>query len=170
MLLINAGTETTSSLLATTVRALAERPDLQARLRSDPDRIPEAIETLLRADGPFQFHYRWTPSDTTLGDTHIPARSRVLLMWAAANRPSTDTPVGEPAEPEAAGRAPHFAFGRGIHFCIGAHLARLEAHIALKQLLANTTSFTLHPKNPPIRRPSIFLRRHISLPVVMEAS
>jgi len=170
VLLVNAGTETTSSLLATAVRTLCERPDLQAQLRSDPGQIPEAIEDILRDDGPFQFHYRWTPNDTTLGDMLIPANSRVLLMWAAANRPSMGRPIPESTELDAAGRAPHFAFGRGIHFCIGAHLARLESRIALERLLGSTTSFSLDPERPPIRRPSIFLRRHTSLPVVVEPS
>jgi len=168
VLLINAGTETTSSLLATAVRTLAQTPDLQAHLRSHPERIPDAIEDFLRDDGPFQFHYRWTPRDTTLGNMQIPADSRVLLMWAAANRPSPQAPVAGSAEPDSSrGQAPHFAFGRGIHFCIGAHLARLEARIALERLLARTASFSLDTAHPPIRRPSVFLRRHTSLPVVL---
>jgi cytochrome P450 len=170
VLLINAGTETTSSLLATAVRALAENGDLQRELRSHPASIPNAVEALLRDDGPFQFHYRWTPSDTTLGGVRIPAKSRVLLMWAAANRPLPDNRPDPSSGSEPPDRSPHYAFGRGIHFCIGAHLARLEVRIALRRLLAVTSSFSLEPDHPPIRRPSIFLRRHLSLPVVVRAS
>jgi len=167
VLLINAGTETTASLLATAVRTLASSPSLQKQLRSNPDRIPDAIEDFLRDDGPFQFHYRWTPSDTTLGSVAIPANSRVLLMWAAANRPSPLAPDLDEQE-ASKGKAPHFAFGRGIHFCIGAHLARLEARIVLERLLAQTASFWLDSDHPPIRRASVFLRRHASLPVVLQ--
>ena len=170
VLLINAGTETTSSLLATAVRTLASRPELQDELRANPTCIADAIEELLRDEGPFQFHYRWTPSDTTIGKTSIPANSRVLLMWAAADRPSSVEPIDQNSERLVRGPAPHFAFGRGMHFCIGAHLARLEATIALERLLSRTSAFSLDPDHPPIRRPSISLRRHLSLPIRLVAS
>jgi cytochrome P450 len=169
VVLVSAGSETTASLLATAIETLARDPALQQRLRLDPDRIPAAIEDILRADGPFQFHYRWAPADTSLGGTRIPARSRVLLMWAAANRPSPTEPNPAPRGDDR-GPAPHFAFGRGLHFCIGAPVARLEARIALEQLLGRTTSITLDPEHPPTRRPSIFIRRHASLPVITVGS
>jgi cytochrome P450 len=162
VLLVNAGTETTASLVATTIRTLAEQPDLQAELRRNPDRLGDTLEAILRDDGPFQFHYRYAPSDTVLGDTDIPAGSRLMMMWAAAN-----------AGTDAAGRAegervpPHFAFGRGLHFCIGAPLARLEARIAIERLLAATSSIALDPGRAPRRRPSILIRRHTSLPLVV---
>jgi cytochrome P450 len=167
VVLVSAGSETTASLIATAVRTLARDSDLQERLRQDPERIPDAIEEILRADGPFQFHYRYAPADTTLGDTHIPARSRVLLMWAAANRPRPGTAESPPA-PDSRGPAPHYAFGKGMHFCIGAPVARLEARIALEQLLARTAAIALDPDRPPMRRPSIFIRRHRSLSVTIE--
>lgn len=169
VLLVNAGTETTSSLLATSVRTLATRLDLQEHLRSNPEDIPEMIEDVLREDGPFQFHYRWTTADVVLGDYRIPAHSRVLLMWAAANRPSVRGSVEKSEAPDDRAQAPHFALGRGVHFCIGAHLARLEGRIAIEQLLARTSAFTLDPERRPVLRPSIFLRRHVSLPVFVKA-
>jgi len=159
--LFTAGTETTQSLTATTIDLLARNAGRQAALRAEPDRIPDALEDVLRTDGPFQFHYRWTPQDTQLGDTAIPAGSRVLLLWSAANQGSA-TPVGDRVPP-------HFAFGRGIHFCIGSALARLEARVMIEQLLARTSSFRLDPERPPRRRPSIMLRRHASLPLLLEA-
>lgn len=164
--LFTAGTETTQSLTATTIGLLARDADLQASLRAAPDRIPDALEDVLRVDGPFQFHYRWTPHDTALGDTAIPAGSRVLLLWSAANQ-GADVQVGERAAGERV--PPHFAFGRGIHFCIGSALARLEARVMVEQLLARTTSFRLDPEHPPRRRPSIMLRRHASLPLLLDA-
>ena len=88
-------------------------------------------------------------------------------MWAAATRPS---PGGSDETPDPSGDrgpAPHFAFGKGLHFCIGAPVARLEARIALEQLLARTTSIALVPDRPPTLRPSIFIRRHASLPIVV---
>jgi cytochrome P450 len=90
-------------------------------------------------------------------------------MWAAANRPSPLAP-GLDESDVSKGKGPHFAFGRGIHFCIGAHLARLEARIVIERLLAQTTSFSLDPGSPPIRRTSVFLRRHTSLLIVLQAA
>jgi len=168
VLFINAGSETTSSLIATAVKTLGQRPDLQEHLRSNPKQIPDAIEDFLREDGPFQFHYRWTTTDATLGDQRIPAHSRVLLMWAAANRPSTGESAVGPTERGDMHQAPHFAFGRGLHFCIGVHLARLEARVAIERLLVRTAAFTLDPDQPPTLRSSIFLRRHASLPILID--
>ena len=162
VVLISAGSETTSSLLATAVETLARTPELQAHLRSSRDRIPGAIEDFLRDDGPFQFHYRWTTTDTALGGMHIPARSRVLLLWAAANRPAPDEPIASDVA-DAATPAAHLAFGRGLHFCIGAPLARLESRVAIEQLLARTSAILLDPDHPPTQRPSIFIRRHKTL-------
>ena len=88
-------------------------------------------------------------------------------MWAAANRPRPGTVENSPA-PDSRGPAPHYAFGKGMHFCIGAPVARLEARIALEQLLARTNAIALDPERPPTRRPSIFIRRHRSLPVTLE--
>jgi len=163
---VTAGSETTASLLATAVETLARDQELQERLRRDPDAVPHAIEEFLRADGPFQFHYRYTPAAAELGGMTIPAESRVMLMWAAANRPAPDG-VADAADDDS-DIVSHFAFGRGLHFCIGAPLARLEARVAITRLLERTTSITLDPEQPPTRRPSIFIRRHASLPVVVE--
>ena len=167
---VSAGSETTASLLATAIETLARDPELQERLRQDPSGIPDAIELMLREDGPFQFHFRYVPNDTSLGGTVIPAGSRVLLMWAAANRPAPGAAEWSAVVSESdSGRIPpHFAFGRGIHFCIGAPVARLEARVALTRLLAATRSFAIDPDSPPTRRPSIFIRRHATLPLVVE--
>ena len=174
LILVSAGSDTTASLLASSVETLTRDLELQERLRGDPTLIPGAIEDILREDGPFQFHYRATPRDTMLGGIPIPANSRVLLMWAAANRPGPDkaadptvttTELSDGTDDR--GPAPHFAFGKGLHFCIGAPVARLEARIAIEQLLARTASITLDPDHPPTRRPSIFLRRHASLPIIV---
>lgn len=162
--IFSAGTETTSSLIATTIETLARDADLQHRLRAEPARILDALEAVLRDDVPFQFHYRRTTAEVTLGDVRLPAGSLVLLMWAAANRAAPDDRSGD----RAAGDGVHFAFGRGLHFCIGAPLARLEARIAVERLLARTSRVALDPDHPPVRRRTIFLRRHVSLPILTE--
>lgn len=165
--LVSAGSDTTASLLATATERLARDRELQARLRANPDQIPDAIEAILRDDGPFQFHYRYAPHDTVLGDVTIPAHSRVMVMWAAANLPDPDSHA-DPDTETGARQQPHFAFGRGIHFCLGAPIARMEGRLGIEQLLAATTSITLDPANPPTRRPSIFMRRHRSLHIEVE--
>jgi len=165
---VTAGSETTASLMATCIETLARDPHLQSQLRANPELIPNAIERILRDEGPFQFHYRYTPVDTELGGVSIPAHSRVLLMWAAANCPMPNSENSlEPFDLEAR-PAPHFAFGRGLHFCIGAPVARMETRLALERLLAATSSIEFDPDSAPTRRPSIFIRRHATLPVVVE--
>lgn len=164
--LFSAGTQTTSSLIANAIETLARRPDLQGRLRTDPRRIPDALDDILRDDGPFQFHYRWATTGATLGDVSIPAGSLVLLMWAAANRPASGEPGSGPEDDNAG--ASHYAFGRGLHFCIGEPLARLESRVALEGVLARTSRVALDPHQRPARRRSILLRRHASLPVTLE--
>jgi cytochrome P450 len=166
---VTAGSETTASLMATCIETLAREPQLQGRLRAEPALIPNAIERILRDSGPFQFHYRYTPEDTTLGGVAIPAHSRVLLMWAAANRPAPGVEDTDEFDLEAK-PMPHFAFGRGLHFCIGAPVARMETRLALERLLAATTSIELDPESAPTRRPSIFIRRHATLPVIVESA
>ena len=167
VVLVSAGSETTSSLLATAVETLARNPELQQRLREKTEQIPFAVEDFLRDDGPFQFHYRWTTTDTELGGVEIPAGSMLLLMWAAANRPEP----GTTHQPHDGSMPPqHYAFGKGMHFCIGAPVARLEARLALERLLARTASFTLDPDRPMTRRPSIFIRRHAGLPIIVESA
>jgi len=163
--LVSAGSDTTASLLATATERLARDPDLQDHLRTHLEEIPDVMEDTLRADGPFQFHYRYAPHDTELGGVAVPAHSRVMVMWAAANLPD---PEGKPAVDTR--QQPHFAFGRGIHFCIGAPVARMEARLSLEHLLSTTSSITLDPEHPPTRRPSIFMRRHRSLHIQVEPS
>ena len=168
--LVSAGSDTTASLLATATERLAREPGLQDRLRAHPDEIPDALEAILREDGPFQFHYRYAPHDTVLGGVTIPAHSRVLVLWAAANLPDPDAaPEGTDTDTDPRPQ-PHFAFGRGIHFCLGAPIARMEGRIGVERLLAATTSIRLDPEHPPVRRPSIFMRRHRSLHLEVEPS
>ena len=167
LILVSAGSETTASLLATATEALARDLDLQARLRAEPEGIADFLEETLRTSGPFQFHYRYAPADTELGGVAIPAHSRVLMMWAAANRPAPGVLEATTGADLDGRRPPHYAFGKGMHFCIGAPVARMEARLALEQVLARATSIALVPDDPPTRRPSIFLRRHARLPVVL---
>lgn len=163
--LLGAGTETTTSLIGRAVLQLARDDDRQERLRANPEDLPKFIEEMLRLDGPFRFHYRSTPHETELGGVTIPAGSRVLLMWAAANLDEAYFDHPDEFDPQRAALRSHFAFGRGLHFCIGAPLARLEARIALEGLLRATRGFVLDPDGSPSFRNSIFVRKLDRLPL-----
>jgi cytochrome P450 len=167
--LLSAGGESTTSLLGNAVRLLAEHPDLQGQLRENPDQIPIFIEEALRLEPPFRYHMRVVRRDTVLGSVDIPAGSTVLLLWGAANR---DASVFErPDEIDLQRPVPrrHVAFGRGIHHCVGAPLARIEARVVLTVLLECATSITLDPEHAPQWANSLMVRRHEQLPVKLVA-
>lgn len=166
--LLGAGTETTTGLIGRTGLHLATHPDLQQTVRTDLSLVPALLEEMLRFDGPFRFHYRAATRDTELGGVAIPKGSRVLLMWAAANLDADFFDHANEFDLYRQLARSHFAFGRGMHFCIGAPLARLEARYAVEHLLRATKSFGLDPNREPSYRPSIFLRRMAHLPLAIE--
>jgi cytochrome P450 family 144 len=163
--LLSAGGESTTSLLGNAVRILAEDQGLQQHLRQNPGEIPVFVEEALRVESPFRYLMRSVPKDTTLGSVEIPTGSTVLLLWGAANRdPSV---FDRPDEIDLHRRVPrrHVGFGRGIHHCVGAPLARIEAHKVLTVLLERTSDITLDPEDPPVWCNSLLVRRHDRLPL-----
>ena len=165
--LLSAGSETTSSLIGSAIQMLAADDAWQSRLRSEPARIPDYIEEVLRLQSPFRFHYRSARRSSRLGGVEIPAGSRVLLMWGAANRDESYVDHPDELDIDRPVLRSHFAFGRGIHFCIGAPLARLEAHVAIERLLARTSRVQLDVDRPARLRRNIFLRRFAQLGVIV---
>jgi cytochrome P450 len=167
--LLSAGGESTTSLLGNAARILAEDQELQQRLRQNPEQIPTFVEEALRLEPPFRYHMRSVPKDTTLGAVDIPAGATVLLLWGAANRDAAE--FERPDEVDLQRQAPrhHVAFGRGIHHCVGAPLARIEARNVLTVLLERTSSITLDPEHPPRWVNSLMVRRHEQLPVRLVA-
>jgi cytochrome P450 len=166
--LLSAGGESTTSLLGNSVRILAERPDLQQQLRNDPDRIVVFIEEALRVESPFRFLPRHTPRATRLGEVDIPGGTTVLLLWGAANRDAAEFACPDDVRLDRPVPRQHLAFGRGIHHCVGAPLARIEARVVLTALLARTTSFRLDPDDGPEWVDSLQVRRHARLPIILE--
>ena len=162
-ILLSAGGESTTSLLGNAVRLVAERPDLQDHLRGNPELIPRFVEEVLRLESPFRYQMRSVTRDTTLGGISLPADATLLLLFGAANRDATE--FDRPDEIDLQRHQPrqHLAFGRGIHYCIGAPLARVEARIVLSVLLDRTTSITLDPDHPPRWVQSLIVRRHEEL-------
>jgi cytochrome P450 len=170
-LIVSAGGESTTSLTGTAVRILAERPDLQDRLRRKPALIPSFVEEACRIDPPFRGHYRHVLSDTDLNGVEIPAGSTVVLVWPAANRDPDVFSNAEDIHLDRPNPRQHVGFGWGIHLCVGAPLARIETKVALEQLLARTASFLVDPASQPLRHHrSLMIRRLVELPLILEAA
>ena len=165
LLFLAAGGESTTSLLGSAVRILADDQALQTTLREQPDLIPAFIEEVLRLESPFRFHLRSTPKDTVLGNVPIPSGSTVLLFWGAGNR-DPETFIN-PDNIDLTRPRKHITFGRGIHTCIGAPLARLEALTVLQLLLASTSRIALDPADSPQWVNSLQVRRYQKLPVIL---
>ena len=168
MVLVGAGGETTTALIGNAIRMLAEQPALQDELRRDIGRVPAFVEEVLRLESPFRFHPRSAVRDTELGGMAIPAGALVALCWASANRDETIFARPDEFVLDRPNVRLHLAFGRGIHYCVGAPLARLEARVVLTKLLSRTKTFALDHADPPRWTDSLWLHRHDRLPIVID--
>lgn len=144
ILLLVAGNETTTNLIGNAMLCFSERPEVMEQLRADPSLLPDAIEEVLRYRSPVQVMFRHTIADTHLGDQEIRAGQGVLAWIGSANRDESQF-----ADPDRFDihRMPnrHLAFGNGIHFCLGAPLARLEARIALAIMIERLPGLRIAP-------------------------
>ena len=165
-LLLIAGHETTVNLIGNGVLALLEHPEQLRRLRDDPSLIKSAVEELLRYDGPVETSTeRFAGEDVAIGGTIIPKGEMVLVVIAAADRDPERFP-----EPDTLDIArmenKHLAFGKGIHHCLGAPLARMEGQIAIGTLIERMPSLRLKGSPDSLSwRPGMVLRGLKSLPV-----
>lgn len=169
VVLVGAAGESTSSLVGSAIRLLAEDLPLQQRLRQHPDLIERYVEEVVRLESPFKGHYRAVLNETRLGDVTIPADARVFLQWAAANRDPQVFTAPATLDIERSDIGEHLGFGYGIHFCIGARVARMEAKIILEELLRQTSRFTLDSDFAVAHVPSIFVRRLAQLNLRLQA-
>jgi len=141
-LLILAGHETTMNLVSNAVLALAAHPDQRALLLREPERVPDAIEEVLRWDSPVHSQCRTTTRPVELHGQVIPEGKKVMMLFASGGRDERVFPdpdrfdVTRPIER-------HLSFGHGIHHCLGAPLARLEARVAIEELLAAIPDFAV---------------------------
>lgn len=143
-LLLVAGNETTTGLIVNATRAFSEYPDVLARVRADLSLLPAALEEALRYYAPFPATFRRTTRDVEVAGTTIPKDTRVLVFLASANR--DERAFENPDEFRLdRGTNRHVAFGMGIHYCVGAPLARLEAEIALRDLLPRLRGVSILP-------------------------
>jgi cytochrome P450 len=155
--LFSAGGESTASLLGSAAWLLATQPEVQRQVRADRALLGAFIEEALRFEPPFRGHYRHVIRDTTLGGVELPAGSRLLLLWGAANRDPLHFDAPNEFRLDRPKGKGHLTFGKGAHFCVGAGLARLEAQIVLSELLERTSWLEVRDRGRWL--PSILVRR-----------
>jgi len=152
--LFAAGRESTSDLLATAMRYLAEYPELQDELRADHQRITGFIEECLRIDAPVNVDFRLAKRDTTVAGIQIAAGTPVMILPGAANRDPRRFESPEKFRVQRPNAKEHIAFGRGIHTCPGAPLARAECRIMIERFVDRTRNIRISAKHhgPPNAR------------------
>lgn len=163
-LLLAAGHVTTTMLVGNTIHCLDANPEQAARVRADRSLVPSAIEESLRMRSPFSALARATTTGVELAGTAIPAGEMIMVWVGAANRDPrrfTGPHVFDPGrDPN-----PHLGFGRGMHFCLGAPLARLEGRIALNALLDRFPKLRTDPDDPPTFMPDPAMNGVRTLPL-----
>jgi pimeloyl-[acyl-carrier protein] synthase len=164
VLLFFAGHETTVNLIGNGTLALLRNPEQFERLRSNPSLLPNAIEEFLRYDSPVQRTGRTVLEDVEVGGWQLHPGQRVNLLVGAANRDPLQFPDPDRLDVARPNASQHLSFASGIHYCVGAPLARLEAQLAIGALLQRVPSLRLATDTPSWRR-TFVLRGLVSLPV-----
>lgn len=169
-LMVVAGNETTTKLLANAWYWAARNPTEQAKVLADPDRVEHWVEETLRYDTSSQLLARTTTTDVTFHDTTIPAGDRVVLLAGSANRDDRVFPDPDRYDLDrpAAGPMPIASFGMGRHFCLGASLARLEARITLDELVRRVRGWDVD-ESGVVRVHSVNVKGFSALPTTVEA-
>lgn len=161
--LVTGGNDTTTGLLGGALELLTRHPDQRARLRQDPGRMGTAVEEFLRLTSPVQGLARTTTRDVEIEGRKVPAGRKVLLLYGAANRDEREFGPDAAACDVTRRVRRHLAFGYGPHHCIGAAAARLQARVALEELLARCPDFVVDGEAGRYA-PGSFVRRYESLP------
>ena len=142
----SAGQETTVRLLSSALRILAEKPELQKILRNEPDRIPNFVEETLRYESPIKGDFRLSKTTTTVGGVDVPPGTIMMLVNGAANRDPRQFSDPDEFDLDRRNARTHIAFGRGVHACPGAPLARTEGRVGIQRLLERTSEIRLSEK------------------------
>jgi cytochrome P450 len=157
-----AGNETTTSMLGFALRLLLEQPERWQLLREQPELIPQAVEEVLRVESPFLGLSRVTTEPVEVGGVALPAGARVLVAFASGNRDAARFAEPERFDPLRQNVQQHLAFGKGVHVCVGAGLARLEGRVALEVLTQRLPRPRLVAGEPFVFVPGL-LRQHARL-------
>ncbi len=168
VVLLLAGNETTTNLLGNAVLTLLEHPAEAAKVRADRTLVPSLVEEVLRYESPVQVIFRQTTREVELAGTTIPAGATVFLLLGSANRDEQKFPDPDRFDVTRNPRD-HLAFGYGIHYCLGAELARLEAKVALESLLFACPKFFLTGDDVP-RVASLLVHGPQGLPLKFETN
>jgi cytochrome P450 len=157
--LLVAGNETTTNTITSGVALLLEHADQMDAVRADRSAIPNLVEEVLRLESPVQCHFRRATRDTVLGGVEIPAGSGVGVLYAAANRDEQQFVDADRFDVRRDNARTHLAFSQGIHFCVGAPLARLEAKVAFEALLDRLDGIRFAPGRNDFRHVPSFTHR-----------
>ncbi len=163
MLILAAGFETTVNLISNGTARLFEHPDQRARLAEDPSLWPNAVDEVLRHDSPVQRTARMARRDTEVQGVAVAAGEIVVTVLGAANRDPAVFADPDRFDVARANAKDHVAFSSGIHYCLGAALARMEGEVALRELFTRFPD--LAPAGEAVRRPTVILRGWETLPV-----
>jgi cytochrome P450 len=164
-LLVSAGTETVARLLGWAAVVLADHPDQRAELAADPGLLPNAVEELLRFEAPSPVQGRFTTRDVQLHGGVVPAGSKVLLLTGSAGRDERAFPDAHRFDVHRRFEH-HVSFGYGIHFCLGAALARMEGRIALQETLRRFPTWEVD-RDKAVRLHTSTVRGYKELPVIV---
>ena len=168
--LLVAGNETTTKMLTEMVRLLAEHPDEWAKVKSDPGRIEKVVEETLRLSTPTQGMWRVVARDTELAGVPLKKGSRLIIAFCSANRDEEVFANPDSFDPSRDNVRDNLAFGKGIHFCLGANLSRLEGKVALEELSKRLDTLSLSASNTFDYYPSFMLRGLTRLDVEFTAA
>lgn len=141
--LFAAGTETTTKLVSSAVRFIADNPGFETMLRDDRGRIPSFLEETLRMESPVKSHFRMASRTTSIGDVEVPAGTTVMVLPGACNRDARKFPDPNVFHPDRTNVREQIAFIRGVHSCPGAPLARAEGRISLNRILDRMSDITI---------------------------
>jgi cytochrome P450 len=169
--LLVAGNETTASTICEGMRLFAEHPDQLSKVRANPGLIPNAVEEILRLATPTANMWRVATRDTTLGGIEISKGSFLMIRYAAANRDDRVFPDPDRFDVERENAREHLALGLGIHYCLGAQLAKAELCKAFEALTQRLVNPRLAKGGPPLRHPpNLLLRGLEALPLEFDAA
>lgn len=165
---ILAGHETTSNLIGNGLRLLLDRPNQWASVLGDAELLERAIEEVLRFDSSIHGMVRTTTREVEVGGVQLPANTKLFLLYTSASHDETRFTDSEEFRIDRAKEAPSLAFGRGIHFCIGASLARLEARVAFETLGQHLPNLRLVDGQSLHRAPLLLFRGYTGLEVAWD--
>ncbi|MGO9605336.1 MAG: cytochrome P450 [Candidatus Binataceae bacterium] len=157
--LLVAGNETTTSLIASAMMLLLHNPDQMAALARNRSLIANFVEEALRLESPVSALFRLAKVDAEVGGVRIPAGARLIVTYGSGNRDAAHFPDADKMDIRRENARSHLAFGQGVHFCIGAALARLEGRVAFETLLGRLKDIRFMPgRNDFAHTPSFILR------------